>query len=133
MATSNEELLTKCRKNMPVWNINSYGEYFLQILNKHKKYYNNACLKIVKNREEFFEQLSKIPFLRPIKSQANYILAEVLKSYTSAGLCQKLLKHNFLIKDCQDKMGFNGKQYIRIAVKSKEDNNELVEILKELI
>lgn len=133
LATSNKEMLTNCHKNMPVWNINSYGEYFLQILNKHKKHYNKACLKIVKNREDFFEQLSKFPFLRPIKSQANYILAEVLKPYTSADLCQKLLKHNFLIKDCQNKMGFEGKQYIRIAVKSKEDNNELILALKELL
>ena len=132
LASSNEELLKKCYKNMPVWNINSFGEYFLQILNKHKKYYLNACLKIVENRNEFFSQLSHIPFLRPIKSQANYILCQVLQPYTSDELCQKMLESNILIKDCQNKMGFDGKQYIRLAVKSKYENNELIDVLTNI-
>ena len=117
---------------MPVWNINSFGEYFLQILNKHKKHYLSACGKITQNRNEFYNQLSQISFLRPIKSQANYILCEVLKPYTSAELCQSLLDANILIKDCQNKMGFDGKQYIRIAVKSQQDNSELITALKSL-
>ena len=132
MATSNTNLLHKCYQNMPVWNINSFGEYFLQILNKHKKHYLSACQKIARNREEFYTQLTQIPFLRPIKSQANYILCEVLKPYTSAELCQELLKANILIKDCQNKMGFDGKQYIRIAVKSQQDNSELISALEKL-
>ena len=117
---------------MPVWNINSFGEYFLQILNKHKKHYLSACYKIAENRNEFYNQLSDISFLRPVKSQANYILCEVLKPYTSAELCEKMLNADILIKDCQNKMGFDGKQYIRIAVKSQKDNNELIQALKEL-
>lgn len=132
MATSDENILAKCYKNMSVWNINSYGEYFLQILNKHKKHYLSACQKISDNRAEFYNELSKLSFLRPIKSQANYILCEVLKPYTSAKLCEQVLEHNILIKDCQSKMGFEGKQYIRLAVKSREDNAELVEVLQNL-
>lgn len=133
MATSDENVLAKCYKNIPVWNINSYGEYFLQILNKHKKHYLNACRKIAENRAEFYKELSALSFLRPVKSQANYILCEVLKPYSSIELCQQVLEHNILVKDCQDKMGFNGKQYIRLAVKSKEDNAELVRVLKTIM
>lgn len=132
MATANTELLLQCYKNLPVWNINSFGEYFLQILNKHKKHYLKACTQIAKNRQEFFDELSNIPFLRPIKSQANYILCEVLKPYTSQELCQQVLEHNILIKDCQNKMGFDGKQYVRLAVKSSEDNAELTNVLQNL-
>lgn len=130
LATSDKEILSKCYKNLPVWNINSFGEFFLQILNKHKKNYLKSCKKIASTREEFFEELLKIPFIRPIKSQANYILCEVLSPYTSAELCKKALEHNILIKDCQNKMGFDGKQYIRLAVKSKEENKDLIEILR---
>ena len=132
MASSNTKLIEMCKKKLPVWNINSFGEYFLQILNKYKKYYKKACEQIAINRHDFYSQLSNISYLRPIKSQANYILCEVLAPYKSADLCLKALEKDFLIKDCQNKMGFNGKQYIRLAVKSKSDNDSLISLLKEI-
>jgi histidinol-phosphate/aromatic aminotransferase/cobyric acid decarboxylase-like protein len=104
----------------------------LQILNKYKKVYANACKKIAENRKDFYNELTKFNFLRPIKSQANYIMCEVLKPYGSDDLCKKLAQMNFLIKDCQNKMGFDGKQYVRIAVKSKEDNMKFIETLKTI-
>lgn len=132
MASADTKLVENCRKKLPVWNINSFGEYFLQILNKYKKNYKKACEKIASNRNDFHNKLSAISYLHPIKSQANYILCEVLPPYKSADLCLCALEKDFLIKDCQNKMGFNGKQYIRLAVKSKEDNDSLIELLKEL-
>ncbi len=130
MATSNENILLECQKDIPVWNINSYGEFFLQILSKYRGVYNEACQKIADNRNDFYNKLSNIPFIKPTKSQANYILCNVVGSYNSSTLTQKLLEHNILIKDCKNKMGFDNKSYVRIAVKSKEDNNLLIDILK---
>lgn len=132
LASSDKVLIKQCKNNISIWNINSFAEYFLQIFNKYKKDYVNACNKIVNNRNTFFEQLETINYLRPIKSQANYILCEVTKKYTSNELCQKLLMKNFLIKDCQNKLGFNGKQYIRLAVNSKEDNTQIINVLKKM-
>ena len=126
IATTNISLLDKCRNNIPIWNINSYAEFFLQILNKYKNVYKKACKQIVENRMHLFECLSQVSFLRPIKSQANYILCEVMPPYRTDEICQKLLRFDILIKDCQHKMGFNGRQYIRLAVKSKEDNDFLI-------
>ena len=131
-ASANIPLIKKLKINLPVWNINSYAEFFMQILNKYKDAYRQACRKISDNRTIFFHQLSKIPFLRPIPSQANYILCEVLAPYKADEICQELLKSDILIKNCQNKMGFNGRQYIRLAVKSKEDNNFLINVLEKL-
>lgn len=132
LASSNKELLKDVYSVMPVWNINSYGEFFLQVLNKYRGNYGRACEKIITNRENLFKDLEKIKYLRPIKSQANYILCEVLKPFDSKFLCEKLVENNLLIKDCQNKMGFNGKPYVRIAVKNQTDNKELIEILESL-
>ncbi len=132
LASSNKELLKDVYSVMPVWNINSYGEFFLQILNKYRGNYVKACEKIAENREKLFSELEKIKFLRPIKSQANYILCEVLKPYNSITICQKLVEENLLIKDCRSKLGFNGKPYVRIAVKDENDNKELIRILESL-
>ncbi len=132
VASSDMLLVRKCRENLPIWNINSFAEFFLQILNKYKDAYRQACRKIADNRKIFFNQLAKIPFLRPIPSQANYILCEVLSPYRADKICMELLKSNIFVKNCQNKMGFDGSQYIRLAVKSQEENDFLICALEML-
>lgn len=51
---------------------------------------------------------------------------------TSKALTVKLLEKNIFIKDLTDKNGFNGKQYVRIAVRDDKDNQTLIEALKTL-
>jgi histidinol-phosphate/aromatic aminotransferase/cobyric acid decarboxylase-like protein len=66
-------------------------------------------------------------------SQANYFLAEVLPPYTANGLVLTMLKrYNILLRDCTSKVGFDGRQYMRIAVRSRKDNERLIAALKEL-
>ena len=36
------------------------------------------------------------------------------------------------MRDCSNKGGFNGKQYMRIAVRDHKDNTKLIESLKQL-
>jgi histidinol-phosphate/aromatic aminotransferase/cobyric acid decarboxylase-like protein len=53
--------------------------------------------------------------------------------YTSHELAVKLLtQFNILIKDCSGKSAFDGGEYIRIAVRDRNDNHYLVESLKAL-
>ena len=37
-----------------------------------------------------------------------------------------------MVKDCSSKIAFNGKNYVRIAVRDRNDNDKIVKILKEL-
>lgn len=70
--------------------------------------------------------------MRVIPSQANYFLCEITDRYTSAELSKLLLDWNILIKDCGTKKAFGRKDYIRIAVRGKEDNERLVQVLRAL-
>ncbi len=133
LASSNTEFIKDISKHLPIWNINSFAEYFLQIFNKYSQDYLSACSLIVEERKSFFKKLTNIKFLRPISSQANFILCEVLPPFNSTNLCIKLLDKGFLIKDCKNKMGFNEANYIRIAVKDKKDNEKLIQVLQDLI
>ena len=52
---------------------------------------------------------------------------------TSRELAIKLLSDNdILIKDCSGKDGFEGRSYIRIAVRDRNDNHLLYTRLKEI-
>lgn len=133
LACSNESIIQKVKKNISIWNINSFAEFFLQIFNKYADSYLEGCKKLAAERKRFIEELSKIPYLRTIPSQANYILCEVLPPFTSHGMTAELLdKNNLFIKDCSHKDGFDGKQYVRIAVRDQEDDDKLLYCLKNL-
>ena len=132
-ATSDKEIIAKMKKDVAIWNINSFAEYYMQIFAKYEKDYQEACDKFIEERTLFFNELQQVPFLRVIKSQANYFLCEVKNKYTSTDLARILLeKADILIKDCSTKSAFGGRNYIRIAIRDRKDNSRLVETLKTL-
>jgi histidinol-phosphate/aromatic aminotransferase/cobyric acid decarboxylase-like protein len=105
----------------------------LQIFEKYKSEYRSAMKTFYAVRKEYSEKLSLIPNLRIIPSQANYILCEVLNGYKATDLTKVLLdQYNLLIKDLSTKKGFNG-EYIRVAVKRPEENQQLVNALAEVL
>jgi len=132
-ATVDKEIIAKMKQDVAIWNINSFAEYYMQIFAKYEKDYQEACDKFIEERNRFFNELQQISFLRVIRSQANYFLCEVKDKYTSTELTQILLeKADILIKDCSTKSAFDGRNYIRIAIRDRKDNSRLVETLKTL-
>ena len=133
MASSDSNLIDAVKKDVAIWNINSFAEFYMQIFGKYTKDYQHACEKFIIERRRFKRLLDQIPFIHVIPSQANYFLTEITSRFTSKQLTQKLLnEYNILIKDCDNKDGLKGKNYIRIAIRTKEDNNRLVAALKSI-
>lgn len=133
LATSDKNTITKMKKEVAIWNINSFAEFYMQIFSKYEKDYTIACQKFIDERKIFFEELKNVSFIRVVPSQANYFLCEILNKYTARELTEILLKkYNILIKDCGTKSAFSGKNYIRIAIRNREDNSYFVKALKEL-
>lgn len=133
MASANTQLINYMKKDVAIWNINSFAEFYLQIFGKYQSDYVKACQKFIVERKRFEEQLSHIDFLRVIPSQANYFLCEVTQKYTSTELTKLLLnRFNILVKDCNTKKGIEERNFIRIAIRSKEDNDYLIQKLSEL-
>ncbi len=135
LCSADKEIIAKMKKMVSIWNINSFAEFFMQIFNKYEKDYKLACDKFIAERDDFERQLRQIPFLRVMPSQANYFLCEILAPMSANGLVLSMLKRfNILTRDCSDKKGFDGKkQYMRIAVRSHEDNEKLIKAFSQLI
>ena len=132
LASGDTDLISRLKRDVAIWNINSFGEFYLQIYEKYHKDYDEACRSFIKEREMFFRELNEVPFLKVNSSQANYFLCEVTDRFTSRELAYLLLKKNILIKDCGSKKAFDGGNYIRLAVRDRRDNSYLVDILKSL-
>ena len=134
LASADKELIARIKKEVSIWNLNSFAEFFMQIYNKHEKDYHKACEKFVTERADFERQLRTISFLRVMPSQANYFLCEVLPPHTANEIVIYMLRqHNILTRDCSLKPGLDPqRQYMRIAVRNHDDNTRLVEALKLL-
>lgn len=133
LASADKDLISFIKKDVSIWNLNSFAEFFMQIYTKYEGDYRKSAVKFQNERACFRKELMSVPFLRVFDSEANYFLCEVLPPYDSHNLAVCLLNdHNILIKDCSTKKVFDGRNYIRIAIRNREDNSRLVEALKSL-
>ena len=132
LATGNKEIIAVMKKEVPIWNINSFAEFYMQIEEKYKKDYKESLKKIRLERSRFQHELSMIKGLRVTPSQANFIMVEVEQGISTDDLLKILLvKHNILIKELSSKT--NGRNYLRIAVRTAEDNDIFVAAMKEVL
>ncbi|WP_026517071.1 aminotransferase class I/II-fold pyridoxal phosphate-dependent enzyme [Butyrivibrio sp. MC2021] len=132
LASGDIKVIASMKKDVAIWNINSFGEFYMQIEEKYKKDYSEALKKFRDERKRFEEQLSKINKVRVIPSQANFVMVQLDDDISPKELLKKLLiKHNLLIKELTTKT--NGHNYLRLAVRNTEDNDILLAALKEEI
>ncbi len=133
LASSDTELLAKTRANQSIWNINSFAESFMQIIDKYKNDFRAACRSIGEERERLFAGLAGIRFLEPLPSKANYILCRVGGAWTSSRLAEELLREKWIfIKDLAGKKGFEKGSFIRLTVRDQADDDVLLGALREL-
>lgn len=134
LVSADETMIAEMKKEVAIWNINSFGEFYMQIEEKYKKDYLSALVKIKAARKVFIEELSTIPALRVIPSQANYIMVEIINGLSSKELTKVLLiKYNLFIKDLSNKVQIGDKQFVRFAVRNNEDNAKLIKALREIL
>lgn len=133
LATSQRETIARIKKDVSIWNINSFAEFFMQIYNKYQAQYEKACQQFIDERNRFALRLKEIHFLRVLPTQANYFCCEVKPPYTAAELTKQLLaRFDIMIKDCNSKTSLKGLNYIRISIRNQADNDQLITALLNL-
>lgn len=133
LATSQRETIARIKKDVSIWNINSFAEFFMQIYNKYQAQYEKACQQFIDERNRFALRLKEIHFLRVLPTQANYFCCEVKPPYTAAELTKQLLaRFDIMIKDCNSKTSLQGLNYIRISIRNQADNDQLITALLNL-
>lgn len=130
LASGDTDTIAFMKKDVAIWNINSFAEFYMQIEEKYKKDYASALVQIRSERKRFQDELSKVKGVRVIPSQANFVMVELDKKISPKELLKRLLtKHSLLIKELTTKT--NGRNYLRLAVRDKEDDDRLVAAMKE--
>lgn len=128
LASADEDMIAYLKKDVAIWNINSFAEYFLQIFGKYEKEYEISTRELAREQAWLVSELSGITGIRVIPSQANFIMVELCNAISATALAERLLvQYEILVKDLSQKTGGN---YLRIAIRNRTDNEALVRGLK---
>ncbi|MEM7578524.1 MAG: threonine-phosphate decarboxylase CobD [Cyanobacteria bacterium P01_A01_bin.80] len=129
-AIANPQRLQKWESWRDPWTVNSLAAAAAVAAVEDKLFQQQSRKWLPKARNELFKALADIPGLQPLKGAANFLLVE--SKHSTSDLQQKLLQHHqIFIRDC---LSFPelGDSYFRVAVRLEEDNQRLVEALREL-
>ncbi len=132
LASGNRAAISWMKKDVAIWNINSFAEFYTQIEEKYKKDYILSLNRLREERRSLEQMLGSLQGIRVIPSQANYIMVEITNGMASGELTKRLLiGHHIFVKDLSDKVKKEGRQFLRIAVRDAADNHKLIEALQK--
>ena len=131
-ATGDPERLAELRNDLPIWSINSFAQYFLEEMGDYREEYAESCIRVKAATLKLVQGLSEVPYLQPYPTQGNFVLCSILHGFTGQEVTERLFEDSrILVNNCGSKNGLDG-DFIRIACRTEEDNNHLVEALKRI-
>ena len=81
-----------------------------------------------------YDALKKVDGIRPVPSQANYIMVEITNGMTAKEVTKRmLLQHNMVIKNLFAKIQIDNRQFLRLAVRTQEENEKMIQALAECL
>lgn len=125
MICRSNSLASAIQAQLPEWNISTVAQESAKAaagLMKDTDIMERSRELIRTERSFLTEKLTELGFT-VFKSDANYILFKA-----DAGLYEKLLEQKILVRDCSSFSGL-GAEYIRVAVKTREEDMKFIEVL----
>jgi Histidinol-phosphate/aromatic aminotransferase and cobyric acid decarboxylase len=130
----NKAFNTFIKESLPIWSLNSFAEFAMETILKHRKSLSQSFADTIRDREEFTEALSQVPCVKKVyPSAANFLLVSIKPSAASGvSITERLLsQHSIYIKDISHKFS-DGNTYLRLAVRLPHENALLVKCLIEM-
>jgi threonine-phosphate decarboxylase len=132
-AISNKKIIEKMNGKIISWNVNGLAQIAARVALRDKNYLNSAKRIIGIEKKKSFDMLKKNNKIKPIPTDVNFYLIEILSDKSSTELTDTLLsKNNLLVRDCKTFTGMNDK-FIRVAIKTPRENKELFKALEKAL
>lgn len=111
------------------WRVNKIANDVGVKILENEMYIKNTKKFMAIEKNYLYKQLQTIRNLKVYPSEVNFIF---FKTTIDIELKEELLKHNMLIRHCNNYIGLNNRFY-RVAVKSRKENNQLINQLKVIM
>ncbi len=123
---ANDELIQQLKASHDPWNVNYLAQLAGQVGLQDKEYIVRSQAAIAREREFLYQKLSEWVQLEVYYPTANYIFVDVTASnFTATSLVEELAQYGILIRNCNTYSNL-GEDFVRIAVKSRTDNLQLL-------
>jgi histidinol-phosphate/aromatic aminotransferase/cobyric acid decarboxylase-like protein/CTP:molybdopterin cytidylyltransferase MocA len=125
------ELNRYLHDRLPIWNLNSLAEHFLEVILKHRSSLSESFRLTIRDREAFARMLSDLGCVKEVHpSGANFLLVALDPAIDVEALVDDLLEaHDTYVKDVSGK--FSGDRcLLRLAVRLPEENRMLTRALE---
>ena len=130
--TSNKHIIKNIYEYKEPWTINSFAENLSNYLFKDKEYINGSKDYYINERKFMLEELRKISRLKVYDTDTNFVLIKLDDDEANSLKLELFEKYNILIRDASNFIGLD-KSYIRVAIKSHNDNKVLIESLRKIL
>lgn len=128
---TNLELKNKIEERLLPWSVNTLAMKAGMILPKLGEYRARSQEYFLNERKRLYSALNEIKELEYYFSEANYILMR-LKNKKASECLDFMAKNGILIRTCENFRGLDDR-FIRVAIRNKEENDQLLEKLKEFL
>ena len=112
------------------WSINSYAEVAGSYIFRDTDYIRASKDYTEKERDHLQNHLFKLKKIKVFPTETNYILIKLLK-FDEEFVFDFFLSRGIIIRKCSSFKGLDN-TYIRVAIRSREENNKLLNIFMEL-
>ena len=126
LASSDEEMKQRIRKELPEWNLSVFAQEAGAAAVKEREYLDRTITTVRQEREYLTEKLEEMQ-IQVFPSDTNFLLL-----YTTYPLAEKILEEGILIRDCSNFEGLE-EGYFRVAVKDRKNNEKLVHTIRQLM
>lgn len=131
--TSNKEFLTTLRFHQNPWSLNSIGALAGELMLSDTVYIKETKALIHAERDKLCRQLEQFKYAKYYAPYGNFILVKILHpSLTSHDVFEHCIRQGLMIRDCSSFQSLNG-EFIRFCIMNPEDNQRLIECLKEIL
>lgn len=125
---------SELRAKIPIWNMNSLAEYFLEVILKHRNALASSIARTVEDRNTFEQELERLPVVKTVyPSGGNFLLVSLGCGAASLERIadRLLLDHGIYIKGIPGRIRGEG-SFVRLAVRTPGENAKLVRCLGQI-
>jgi threonine-phosphate decarboxylase len=131
-AVAQPSVIELLRRQMPPWSVNAMGQVAALAAVKDSAHARKSLLFMAKERDRFAKLLAALPGCSVMPTYANYFFMELPRGWHAREVTEQLRMKGLLIRDCSSVPGCNARS-IRLAVRSQQDNDQLIRSLSRLL
>lgn len=126
-------LMRAMQRLQPCWAVNTLAQRVGVAALKDGDYVARSQVYVAEERDWLSRQLQRLKHFRVYSGLANYLLVKVTGGpYHGTELAERLLQHGIAVRTCHNIDGLN-RHFIRLAVRSRSDNERLIEALQQIL